>query len=89
MLKAPGLPCSFALKAPGLPFSLALKTLDLTVIPGHQTLKGAGPVLLAQPSQRRRRDDADDHPFVEAATSQHANQHGQPDQSQRRAIVST
>jgi hypothetical protein len=48
MLKVPGLPCSFALKAPGLPFSLALKTLDLPAIPGHQTLKGAGPVLLAR-----------------------------------------
>ena len=89
MLKVPRLPCSFALKAAPLPFSLALKAQDLSAIPGHQTVNGTGPVLLAQTSQRRQRDDTDDRPLIEAAASQHANQRSQPDQPQRRPMVST
>ena len=75
-LKAPGLPFSLA----DLPFSFALKQLDLPLIPGSQALEGAGPVLLAQVSQRSHHDGADDHPLIEAAASQHMIKHGQPDQ---------
>jgi hypothetical protein len=85
-----GLPAPrFALKTPGLPFTLALKELDLPLIPGSQTLHGAGPVLLAQPGQRFQRDGGDDHPLMEAAASQHMNKRGQPDQPQRRLVVRT
>lgn len=89
MLKVPRLPCGFALKAAALPFSLALKAQDLPAIPGHETVNGTGPVLLTQTSQRRHRDDADDRPLIEPAAPQHANQHSQPDQPQRRPMIST
>jgi hypothetical protein len=92
--KAPGLPFSFVLKAPGfafkapgLPFSFALKELDLAFVPGGQALEGAGPGLLAQPSQRSQHDGGDDHPLIEAAASQHMTHHAQPDQPQRRLTV--
>jgi hypothetical protein len=78
---------SFAVKAPGLPFSFALKELDLPFIPGSQALKGAGPVLLTQPSQRPQHDGADDRPLIEAAASQHMHHHAQPDQPQRHPSV--
>ncbi len=79
--KAPGLPLSFTLKPQGLPFSFAFKELYLPSIPGGQALKGTNPVLVAPPSQRCQHDGADDHPLIEAAASQHMNQHSQPDQS--------
>jgi hypothetical protein len=77
-LKAPGRPLGFALKEPYLPF-----------IPGSQALKGAGPVLLAQPCQCRQHDGADDHPLLETAASQHMHQRSPPDQPQRRLIIRT
>jgi hypothetical protein len=80
-------PFGFALKAPGVPYRCALKELNLPFIPGSQALKGNGPVLLAQPSQRRHHDGADSHPLIKAAATQHMNQHSQPDQPHRRLIV--
>ncbi len=87
--KAPGLPFGFALKAPRLPFRSSLKELDLPLIPGSQALKGIGPVLLAQPSERRHHDGADSHPLIKAAASQHVNQHSQPYQPHGRLMVRT
>jgi hypothetical protein len=83
------MPFGFALKAPGMPYRCTLKELGLPFIPGSQALKGNGPVLLAQPSQRRHHDGADSHPLIKAAAAQHMNQHSQPDQPRRRLIVRT
>jgi hypothetical protein len=79
----------FAIKAPGAPYRCALKELDLPSIPGSQTLKGNGLVLLAQPAQRGQHDGADSYPLIKAAAAQHMNQHSQPDQPHRPLIVRT
>jgi hypothetical protein len=95
-LNAVGLPLSLVLdvlgvplNAVGLPFSLALDELGLPLVPGSQARKGAGPVLLAYPAQRRKHDGADGHPLIEAAASQHMTQQSQPNQSQRQPSPKT
>ena len=88
-LNAVGLPFSLALKVVGLPLGLVLNVLDLLLVPGRQAGNGAGPVILAYPSQRRQHDGTDGHPLVEAAASQDMTQQSQPDQPQRQPSPGT
>ena len=88
-LNAVGLPFSLALKVVGLPLGLVLNVLDLLLVPGRQAGNGAGPVILAYPSQRRQHDGAGGHPLIEAAASQYVSQQSQPDQPQRQPSPGT